>query len=503
MGIFSKIKGAIMASTATKVATVAVAVVVLGGGAVGLAYAGVFTSAEDAMERAYQTMQEAEPPVYEEVFGWNALRTAMEEQGCETGTEIMLEELDASSLGLTGMKFPNVGATVVSRTDKDAKTSLDLGLKMAGTTLLSGSIYADEAQIQATVPRLFSSVLTLNCGSEHFKEDVQNSYLVDLLGIDKEELEKVLEPVPEDFNVVRFLKEHGENIQKLLGVYVTLSQGTEYEKAGKQEIIIADEPVKCKVYTAMVSDEAVAEAVEVVLPIVNEYMRGFYTGLSPEEAVLLGTYEAFESVYIDYYKNIRELQATIYVYENRIAKQEITFTVEDENGCLDIWYALSGNPYETMEFSLELPVPEREALAVTCDITTNMLEDVFSTALVMTVDGVEMSMDMTYETLSGEFEVCGETEPYSMTLIGVVDELEKGKKIGLELEQIVVKAEDESETLPLDITLYLKVLEESVMPLSGEQKDVLKMTEEDFTALGEEITGNIYEIIFGMFGLFQ
>lgn len=502
-GIFGKIKGAILASTATKAATAALAVVVIGGGAAGLAYAGVFTSAETAMERAHQAMQETEPPVYEEIFGWNALCAAMKEQGSEFGADVVLEELDASSFGLTGMKFPNVGVELVSRADKDAKMNLDLGLKMAGTTLLSGKVYADEAQVQAAVPKLFSSVLTLNCGSKSFKEDVLNSYLVNMLGIDKAELEKNWESVPEDFNVVRFLTEYGEALRKLAEVYVTLSEGTEYEKAGKQEITAGNETLKCKVYTATVANEAVAGAMDVVLPMLKDFMKGIYVGQSVEDAVLSGTYEAFEGKYLEYYKKIQDVQVSIYVYDDRIAKQEITFSVEDENGSLDIWYAMTGNPYDNMEFVLNLPVPEREALVVEYAIVTTVMDDVFATVVSMTVDGVELLMDAAYETLSGEFKFCAGAGAYSLALNGVVDELEIGKKISVELEQAIVKDGEAAKNIPLDVALYLKVLEENVATLSGEQKDVLQMTEEDFNALGEEITGNVYEMIFGMFGLFQ
>ena len=64
--IFAKIKGAVLASTATKIATAAVAVTVLGGGAAGLVYADVFTSAEHAVEKATEKMDTESS--YEEIF---------------------------------------------------------------------------------------------------------------------------------------------------------------------------------------------------------------------------------------------------------------------------------------------------------------------------------------------------------------------------------------------------------------------------------------------------
>jgi len=501
MGLFGKIKNAILKSTATKIATVAVAIAVIGGGAATLVYADVFTTPERAMEKATQEMEEF-PFTYEEIFGFNALQKALEEKGTEFGFGLTVKDIPGDSLGFSGMTLPSLEFELISKATVDNKANVDLGLKSAETTLLSANVYADDEKIQVAVPKLFSAALTANYGSENFKEEFLNSYLLELLELSKEEVEEGWNLFFNDSSLEKYVKENGELLLKFASIGKTLEDGISYEKNGKMEIAVQDETLKCKVYTAIVEEEAFRTAMDEILSLVKEYTVELYSGVI-EESEVLELYETVEEEFLDYYRDIKDITITTYVHNKRMAKQEMDFIIGETPGELDITYAVDGNPYENMEISVVLPVPEDEPVAFDYVIATEVDEDTYAMDWTVKAEEEEMVISFDYERLNGEFTAVFAMDGQSVELIGAVSELEKGKKIGLELESYRIKSEEDVEEGELNATMYVSVLEDEVKPLSGEEKDVLQMTEADFKALTDEITGNIMKVAFALMSLFE
>ena len=136
-------------------------------------------------------------------------------------------------------------------------------------------------------------------------------------------------------------------------------------------------------------------------------------------------------------------------------------------------------------------------------IATNLTEDDFSVDMEVNVEEEEAVLSFDYERLGGEFTAVFKSDDESLELTGAIGELELGKRIGLELYDYVYQETEYQEEQELNAKLYLTVLEGEVLPLDGEQQDVLQMTKEDFDALGEEISGNLMWMLFSMMGLFQ
>ena len=77
----------------------------------------------------------------------------------------------------------------------------------------------------------------------------------------------------------------------------------------------------------------------------------------------------------------------------------------------------------------------------------------------------------------------------SLEISGAVGRLEKGKKIGIELEKITVEDGDYREILGLEAEIALAVLETGteIVPLEGRQVDVFALTEKKANSLVREV----------------
>lgn len=517
MGVFSKIKKIVMKSTATKLATAAVVVAVLGGGVAGIVYANVVNSAEAVVGRAFLTVFSQGESSGEAVFGFKALAEALHAQGTELGLEAVVEEIPLD-IGSGAITVPNAGASLVFRTNTAKESNVDLEVKVANTSLISGKLYADEKQLQLTVPKLSKSILAVNYGSETFKEDLKNCYLVDYAGIPQATLDKVLEYLPEDTEAEE--TSHVEDIQqKLLELLFSGLQDnfaeTELKKAGKTELTVGEEMLKCKTYSTTVYRGNVSDFLYEYTLSVKNYIKE----LAAEQEI---TAEEVDYAFykldtaVGYIRNaITDVEVTYYVYEDRLVQMTadwgMDWTLEEpEPGRLWVTLATTGNPWENMQFILDLPIHRDSAeteipqqIEIDYQQLTENTEDVYAVDFQVLYNEKPLLLSFDFEKLGGEFVVFVKDARQSLEVNGVINELEKGRKISLEVDDYTYIEGDYTEEQELNISLYVKVLEETVGVLAENPKDALAMTEADVTALEEEIIANVYMLALRIMGLMQ
>lgn len=514
MGFFAKLKNAVMKSAATKLATAVVAVAVIGGGTAALVYANVNSSAEAVLGKAVAATFVMQESSAEETFGLRALSAAFKENGTELGVEASIEELPLN-LGMGDMTLPNVGARLILRTNTVGESNLDADVTVANTALLSGKLYADKNKVQVTVPKLLKDVPVMYYSSETFNEDVKNCYLVDYLGIPQETLNEILELLPENTEALNKEEVQRKLLEILVSCIGDCFAEVDLEKAGKAELTLGDEVVTCKAYSATIFSGYIREFLNNYMLLTKNYIKELAAGYDVTELEVDYAFYEVEKA-IQFLRNsISDVDVVFYVHENRLIRMradwEMEWTLaEPEAGNLEVTFARSGNPMENMRLALTLPihgdmtaseVPERLELA--CNVTTENTEDIYSVEWQAVLNEEPLQLSFEYEKLGGDFVLAAENSVQLLTVTGAIGELEKGRKIGLELEDYVYVEGDYIEEQELNLSLYLKVLEETVAPLTGKELDVVKLTEEDVAALEEEARANVYKLVFSMLGLFQ
>lgn len=127
------------------------------------------------------------------------------------------------------------------------------------------------------------------------------------------------------------------------------------------------------------------------------------------------------------------------------------------------------------------------------------------TVSVLSSDGnITMNASGTYITESGSCQLdmellVPEMQPIKIHGSGMVTELEKGKSIYADIDSLSVEAE--GITMNFSGELGYGPLSGEVLPLEGEELDVLAATEEDWGEIMMEVYGNIFELMSQLAGI--
>ena len=127
------------------------------------------------------------------------------------------------------------------------------------------------------------------------------------------------------------------------------------------------------------------------------------------------------------------------------------------------------------------------------------------TVSVLSPDGnITMNASGTYITESGSCQLdmellVPEMQPIKIHGSGMVTELEKGKSIYADIDSLSVEAE--GITMNFSGELGYGPLSEEVLPLEGEELDVLAATEEDWGEIMMEVYGNIFGLMSQLAGI--
>lgn len=520
MGLFAKLKRMVMASTASKIATGAVAVLVLGGGIAGVTYAAVFSNAQAVVTRAAISTFTGHTFSGEEIFGLQELSSALEEQGTDLSVNVGMTKLPLSVPGIGDITLPEAGISVNARVIPQKEGTVELLAKAANTTLLSGNFYFNEEQLQANVPKLFQTVLAINYGAPDFAERAKASYAAKYLGITDMQIDELASHLPKQTTPPVNEEEFVTGLVELiLSNYEHCLGDTELKKAGKEELPDGDAMLNCKVYSAEMDGQQVGQFLDLTHYTVKEYVKEYAKkyNITPEQVE-----EAFGPFGTWAYQVKCWLRGPVtvkyYIWEERMVKLTMDWNIErfaeagttTEPGNMVLIFAKEGNPLENMYLDLHTPihqdatvnnVPQR--VDFTCQVVTECTEEDYEVSYSVNYNAMPYYLALDYEVLSGEFECKAEAGEKSLKVAGAVNGLEKGRCISVEAEQYKYKDGEYSEENDLDVSFSIKVLETEVAPLSGKTQDVLAMTEQDFKALGEEITKNLTWMLFSMMGLFQ
>lgn len=519
MGLFAKIKNGIMSSAASKIATVAAAVVLVGGGVAGLAFAGVLTGAEAKVGVAAVNTFCGQSSSRNEIFGLEELVLALQEQEAEISAEVSLDAISLDELGLSGITLPNAGAHIVARTNTEDEWNAVLDIKVANTTLLTGNAYLNKEQLQVSVPKLSASVLALNYSGAEIESQMKSSYAATYLGLTEKQIETIVDYLPRQTTKVT-----KEEIQKKLMEILTTAYednlaDTEFKKAGKEEIQDNNLVQKCKVYTAEMDARYFTEFLYEVTLRTKEYCKELCAAQGIDESVAEKVFNPIDNaVHQLKFAMLDTVTWTFYVYEDRLVRICGNWTIDwvDEVGSctrpggMQLVLAPTGNPFENMSFSIDTPIHYDNSLKKVPQVIdlyyiveTENTEDTYTETHYVDNAGEVYRVRFDYEKLAGDFVLEASGQGRKLALEGVVDELEKGSKIGLEVDGYTYVEGDYTEEQVLNVNVSLKVSETEVAPLGGTQQDVLQMTEADFKALEEEISKNLTWMLFSMMGLFQ
>ena len=487
----------------------------------------------------------------EEIFGWKEFLENYGKVDCESVFRIQIDGCSEPGMEM----FEGAGLEVRSMADlENWKSRAEMSLDYKHMDLADLQFYYGDQMFMAAVPQLVDRVFTLKI-DDSLGESLKNSPMaapyLEESGVDIDqlaELTKEMMEKPENGKAKGQLDFPGlfDRYRKGCKAKESFQQAMMVEKAEKANFLIDGKETSCKGYHVQINKDSLIAFLRTSSDFFlnDEEMKKQYLDqlrLSISMAALFSGYmengalsSAEEMVQQNYdeikeqadwmiqilEQSLQDIDMMVYVDpKGRLAGLTGTTTVveadmdtveERREAQIEFALELQGGNYLTENMNGRLSITsdgatmdilyekaesyDKERLDSSCKVTVLSPDD----------ENITMNASGTYIAESGDcqlgFELLvPEMQPIVIHGSGVVTELEKGKSIYADIDAMSIEAE--GVTMNFSGELGYGPLSGEVLPLEGEDLDVLAATEEDWGEIVMEAYGNIFGLMAQLAGV--
>lgn len=487
----------------------------------------------------------------EEIFGWKEFLENYGKVDCESVFRIQIDGCSEPGMEM----FEGAGLEVRSMADlENWKSRAEMSLDYKHMDLADLQFYYGDQMFMAAVPQLVDRVFTLKI-DDSLGESLKNSPMaapyLEESGVDIDqlaELTKEMMEKPENGKAKGQLDFPGlfDRYRKGCKAKESFQQAMMVEKAEKANFLIDGKETSCKGYHVQINKDSLIAFLRTSSDFFlnDEEMKKQYLDqlrLSISMAALFsgsmenGALSSAEEMVQQNYDEIKEqadwmiqileqslqdIDMMVYVDpKGRLAGLTGTTTVveadmdtveERREAQIEFALELQGGNYLTENMNGRLSITsdgatmdilyekaesyDKERLDSSCKVTVLSPDD----------ENITMNASGTYIAESGDcqlsFELLvPEMQPIVIHGSGVVTELEKGKSIYADIDAMSIEAE--GVTMNFSGELGYGPLSGEVLPLEGEDLDVLAATEEDWGEIVMEAYGNIFGLMAQLAGV--
>lgn len=487
----------------------------------------------------------------EEIFGWKEFLENYGKVDCESVFRIQIDGCSEPGMEM----FEGAGLEVRSMADlENWKSRAEMSLDYKHMDLADLQFYYGDQMFMAAVPQLVDRVFTLKI-DDSLGESLKNSPMaapyLEESGVDIDqlaELTKEMMEKPENGKAKGQLDFPGlfDRYRKGCKAKESFQQAMMVEKAEKANFLIDGKETSCKGYHVQINKDSLIAFLRTSSDFFlnDEEMKKQYLDqlrLSISMAALFsgsmenGALSSAEEMVRQNYDEIKDqadwmiqileqslqdIDMMVYVDpKGRLAGLTGTTTVveadmdtveERREAQIEFALELQGGNYLTENMNGRLSITsdgatmdilyekaesyDKERLDSSCKVTVLSPDD----------ENITMNASGTYIAESGDcqlsFELLvPEMQPIVIHGSGVVTELEKGKSIYADIDAMSIEAE--GVTMNFSGELGYGPLSGEVLPLEGEDLDVLAATEEDWEEIVMEAYGNIFGLMAQLAGV--
>ena len=477
----------------------------------------------------------------EEVFGLKQLYQQFETTGGEVGLEVSVADFAGEDLDM----FQGAGITVEAATDIANKRFFEnIGISYGGMDVANLHFYGDDTYLMAAMPEFTSKVLTVNY-AENLSEQIANSPLMESTGTvlaeeDMEIIDNYISYVTgiytgekKPFDLEASWQRYKEGSQAMAdfkeAMTVTKTDGAQFMYNGKQQ--------SCDGYHVVIPKEALIgflkttsqffledqelkqdflEYIKVVMDMGNmSYPEAVGEDVSTSEEMLANLWTELDTSLDKTLAKLEQIldsgiNMEVYVTKKgQLAAMDAAWSFRNEEDVLEMSLkaALEGGSYPTQNSSLTFTAVDSVDTAVVRfhqngEYTDAVLNSEWTVSAEYAGTVVmELACEDAYDRATGDSAVKfkvkdGEDVNLEIAMNGVVDELEKGKKLHYIVDSLDVT--DNGVTgVSFAGEFYLRELQTEFAAPEGEQMDVLAASMEDWEALLEEVMTNLYSMLMG------
>lgn len=332
--------------------------------------------------------------------------------------------------------------------------------------------------------------------------DLKNSAIWSLMGTDYD----------------TFMSEYSEQIEQIMSIFESVDKDAANEMANKlvddisealkdvevttkeEEVEIYGEKVKATVITYHMEKTDIENLMDVMIDWMEEMMTGIMDGMGEivgESATIEGgsIEDVFEQLRteIDTEFDGVEIEGDFYAYINSKTQYlmqigvEVTATVEDETGVIDMAFVLGEDPTKSDKFALVMEVEsgdEKRTMEISLSVDEKTEDDVKTTTFTLAADmdgeKEELVIAFAHNQKQNEYELSLEIDDVKVSVSG---ELEvSDSKLHFSIDEV----EADGETMPLGLAITIEAGVED-MPAMPSYTNVLKLSEDELMALLEKL----------------
>lgn len=479
-----------------------------------------------AFERTFDSKEEF--PI-EKVFGLSQMAKMVKSQDVEEGIGLTL-----SGTSVYGTQdFVGSGFDMGIKNSFSArKTSVDLGVSYNGMKIADANIYYGDNRLMAAVPQVSSYAFLLDMGGD-FGARLDGSPAIGPLlrseGVDSDELaslvtetmDKAYDTENRPFDFAALLNRYKEGCKAKDKFKEALT--VEKNKGDTKNFTVSGKEQKCQGYTMAVSKDAMVDFLdessgffledEVLRDDFMEYLK-----LAARISEMTGdvfAQEDYEDILDEAYgdikdgadelirildKSLDDVEMVVYLdRKGNLAafSGETSIDTGDEPVGVEFEVNLKGgdHPLQNLEAAVELSCDGERITADierTGDVSDKELADKISVDMNVTGDRAGIEYAMSYGKADGNLEIqldvsSERLQVASLSLEANVDELEKGKSIHMDIDELRIEEHISGQYMAFEGEFYLKPLEGEIEEPSGQVFDVLEADEQDWYNLGNEI----------------
>lgn len=373
-------------------------------------------------------------------------------------------------------------------TSKDAYGAFfDIGY--FGSSLLQANLYVDETELLFGMPYYIGDYV-FYVDRDSLNEDVQNLIRNGLID---EETADYIRTLNEGSRNVDFQDDElKQGFKELAGEITHIFHTIKVEKAESKSLTIDGGKKNCKGYVVTLTGQHLADYFLSIKEVYekNEAFRNYCNESAALGAGFSST-EDFLSIYDparlleEYAQEIdAQKELDIYFYINKKVLAQVYTEFGEGNSHLELeWNILGGSfPLENTEFILSSSTDE-----FVLSRRGSMEKNSYEAEYEMKMDDQGMIITLEYDKDRGDFQInAGFDNGIYLTTLLLEGDIDRSKELRINLDNLEI---DEEEILAGEITIYDKP--RKIEKPEGKKLDILKMSEEEWEEIIEEIFNNM------------
>lgn len=446
----------------------------------GLAGCKKVTPQEAVSEAVTKTMTESS---INDLIGQEKLNKKMtEDLKYSMDYSFTLEEISGEGLDEElANTLSGIGFDVESNMDiEDKKMAGTLDINYGGSTYLSVEAGLADSLISLAVPQLFDGFISIDYDT--ILEDIKNNPMF------ADALSMVDESVFEEFTIDELwdafaesqnldLESMGIDISDLTDAWESFEDAIEYTELKVKEADLPKEVAAKSAYEIVITEEAYSDLIkEVASFIIDEVFEELNS--NPTFQAMNGYTEApseeeIDSVVADIADMVGDIEITVAITKDGyLSYVYCEHTIEDVEIELEAMLTGKKNPTDDIAFELTIVNGEEETATFTYDQTFDTKENTIA--------------------FEGKFEIEDdeEVDGFSFSGEGEYSDIKKGEKYTFDLNFFELDFSDIF-SITLSGSMSIDTTDVDTDQPDGKEYSLFNMTEDEFTALGEEIITNI------------